>query len=130
MTHTHGEKHVRLAQLAVLEQVVCQHLCPEGQSAYTRVDERLRRVVRASSAVECVNSVVRMHQARHRHVSQGMLDLKRLYWNCRAFRHGKRRGACPYELLGLKLPTSDWWTLLQMDPKELEKNLSTQKVAA
>jgi hypothetical protein len=71
-----------------------------------------------------------MHQARHRHVNQGMLDLKRLYGNCRAFRHGKRRGAWPYELLGLKLPTAHWWTLLQMDPKEVEKKLSTQKVAA
>jgi hypothetical protein len=66
----------------------------------------------------------------HRHVNQGMLDLKRLYGNCRAFRHGKRRGACPYELLGLKLPTSHWWTLLQMDPKELEKNCQLKKVAA
>jgi hypothetical protein len=130
LTHTHGPKRVCLAQVVVMEQVVCQRLCPEWQSAYEQVDERLSRVVRASSAVECVNSVVRMHQARHRHVSQDMLDLKRLYWNCRAFRHGKRRGVCPYELLGLKLPTADWWTLLQMDPKELEKKLSTQKVAA
>lgn len=130
MTHTHGPKRVGLAQVVVMEQAVCQRLCPEWQSAYEQVDERLSRIVRASSAVECVNSVVRMHQARHRHVSQGMLDLKRLYWNCRAFRHGKRRGACPYELLGLKLPTFDWWTLLQMAPKELEQKLSTQKVAA
>jgi hypothetical protein len=129
LTHTHGPKRVCLAQAVVLEQVVCQRLCPEWQSAYEHVDEVLRQVVRASSAVECVNSVVRMHQARHRHVSQDMLDLKRLYWNCRAFRHGKRRGGCPYELLGLKLPTADWWTLLQMDPKELEKKLSTQQVA-
>jgi hypothetical protein len=120
----------RLAQLASLEKVVCQRLWPEWQAAYARVDEILRQVVRASSAVECVNSVVRMHQARHRHVSQGMLDLKRLYWNCRTFRHGKRRGACPYELLGLKLPTYDWWTLLQMDPKELEQELLTQELAA
>jgi hypothetical protein len=118
----------RLAQLALLERVVCQRLCPEWQAAYADVDEILRRVVRASSAVECVNSVVRMHQARHRHVSQGMLDLKRLYWNCRTFCHGKRRGVCPYELLGLKLPTYDWWALLQMDPKALEQQLSTQEV--
>jgi hypothetical protein len=130
MTHTHGEKRLRLAQLAALEQAVCQRLWPEWQAAYARVHERLSRVVRASSAVECLNSVMRMHQARHRHVSQGLLDLKRLYWNCRAFRHGKRKGACPYELLGLKLPTYSWWTLLQMDPKEIEKKLSTQKVAA
>jgi len=39
------------------------------------VDEVLSWVVRVSSVVECVNSVVRMHQTRHRHVSQGMLDL-------------------------------------------------------
>jgi hypothetical protein len=130
MRHTDGPQRAGLAQVVVMEQVVCQRLCPEWQSAYEQVDEMLSRVVRARSAVECGNSVMRMHQARHRHVSQGMLDLKRLYWNCRTFRHGKRRGACPYELLGLKLPTSDWWTLLQMDPKELEKKLSTQKVAS
>ena len=67
-----------------------------------KVDELLRQAVRASSAVEGVNSVVRMHQGRHRHVSQGMLDLKRLYWNCRVFREGKRKGRSPYDLLGLK----------------------------
>jgi hypothetical protein len=92
------------------------------------VDEILGRVMRASSAVEGLNSVLRMHQARHRHVSQDMLDLKRLYWNCRSFRHGKRKEHCPYELLGLKLPTYDWWTLLQMDPKALAQKLLTQEV--
>ena len=42
-----------------------------------------------------------------------MLDLKRLYWNCHVFRSGKRKGFCPYELLGLKLPSYDFWSLLQ-----------------
>ena len=107
-----------------------QRLWPEWQAAYARGHEKLSRVVRASSAVECINSVMRMHQARHRHVSQGMLDLKRLYWNCRTFRHGKRKKMCPYELLGLKLPTYSWWTLLQLDPKDVEKTLSTHRVAA
>ena len=74
----------------------------------------LRRTVRASSAVECMNSVLRMHQSRHRTVTQGLLDLKRLYWNCRGFREGKRRGRCPYELLGLKLPSYRFWDLLWM----------------
>jgi len=36
--------------------------------------------------------------------------------------------SCPYELLGLKLPTHDWRTLLHMDPKELEQELLTQEV--
>jgi hypothetical protein len=70
-------------------------LCPQWQSAYRRVDELLRHAVRASSAVECVNSVVRMPQGRQRHVSQGLLDLKRLSWNCRVFREGKRKGKSP-----------------------------------
>jgi len=130
MAHGHSQQHTRLAQLVVIEQVVCQRLCPEWQSVYERVAQILGRVVPASSAVECVNSVVRMHQARHRHVSQGLLDLKRLYWNCRAFRHGKRQGTCPYALLGLKLPTYDWWELLQMEQEELAQKLSTQEVAA
>ena len=71
---------------------------------------------------------LRMHQARLRQVSQGRLDLKRLFWHCRTFTHGKRRGACPYQLLGLSLPTDDWWAWLQMEPEELEQKLSMQKI--
>jgi hypothetical protein len=128
MVRAQHPQHAHLAKLVMMEQVVCQRLCAQWQVVYARVDEILGRVIRASSAVEGLNSVLRMHQARHRHVSQGMLDLKRLYWNCRPFRHGKRQGQCPYKLLGLKLPTSDWWTLLQMDPKALEQKLLTQEV--
>ena len=116
----------RLGALVAMEHVLCDRLCPQWHDAYREVDERLRQAVRASSAVEGVNSVVRMHQGRHRHVSQGMLDLKRLYWNCRVFREGKRKRHSPYDLLGLQLPTSDWWQLLQMDPVELEQELLTQ----
>jgi hypothetical protein len=121
-----GDACIRLHQLVVIEQVLCERLCPQWQSAYRRVDALLRHAVRASSAVECVNSVVRMHQGRHRHVSQGLLDLKRLYWNCRIFREGKRKGKSPYDLLGLNLPSSDWWQLLQTTPEELEQKLLTQ----
>ncbi len=45
-----------------------------------------------------------------------MLDLKRLYWNTRAFRSGPRKDRCPYQALGLELPTYDFWGLLQSDP--------------
>ena len=45
----------------------------------------------------------------------GILDLKRLYWNCCVFRGGKRKGLCPYEHLGLKLLSYDYWNLLQPD---------------
>lgn len=113
----------------VLVEVVKTRLGESWKESYRRVSRVLWRVLRASSAVECVNSVVRMHQARHRNLSQEMLDLKRLYFNCRAFLEGKRKKHCPYELLGLKLPTYDPWTLLQMDPAELEQLLSSSGLA-
>jgi hypothetical protein len=121
-----GDDRRYWSQWVAMARLLCARLCPDWQVGYVKVDELLRQAVRASSAVEGVNSVVRMHQGRHRHVSQEMLDLKRLYWNCRVFREGKRKERSPYELLGLKLPTSDWWQLLQMDPQELEQKLLTQ----
>jgi hypothetical protein len=121
-----GDACMRLRQLVVIEPVLCERLCPQWQSASRGVDELLRHAVRASSAVECVNSVVRMPQGRQRHVSQGLLDLKRLYWNGRVFREGKRKGKRPYERLGLPLPSSNWWQLLQMPPEEFAQKLLTQ----
>jgi hypothetical protein len=121
-----GDDRVYWSQWVAMARLLCARLCPDWKVGYVKVDKLLRQAVRASSAVEGVNSVVRMHQGRHRHVSQEMLDLKRLYWNCRVFREGKRKERSPYELLGLKLPTSDWWQLLQMDPQELEQKLLTQ----
>jgi hypothetical protein len=112
----------------VVQALLCQKLASDWQAAYQRVSRVLRGTVRASSVVECLNSVLRMHQARHRGLSQDLIDLKRLYWNARSFAEGKRAGHCPYEHLGLRLPTYDWWELLQMDPDELEQKLSTAMV--
>ena len=102
----------------LVQQVVCQRWTRSWAEWYRRVSGVLRQTVRASSAVECMNSVLRMHQSRHRTVTQGLLDLKRLYWNSRAFREGKRRGRCPYEHLGLRLPSYDFWALLRMPVPE------------
>jgi hypothetical protein len=104
----------------LVQQVVCQRLDVDWSESYRRVSGVLRQTVRASSAVECMNSVVRMHQSRHRTVTQGLLDLKRLYWNCRPFREGKRRGRCPYKHLGLELPSYRFWGLLWMPVPAVE----------
>jgi hypothetical protein len=98
----------------LVQEVLCRKMDPNWRESYGAVSRVLRGTVRASSAVECMNSVLRMHQSRHRTVSQGLLDLKRLYWNCREFREGKRRKHCPYELLGLELPSYRFWDLLGM----------------
>jgi hypothetical protein len=88
-------------------------LTAEEQAVYDRVAAVLRTTIRASSAVEGINSVLRMQQGRHRKMTQGLLDLKRLYWNCRPLHTGKRRGRCPYEMLGASLPSTDFWTLMR-----------------
>ncbi len=102
----------------LVQRVVCQKRSACWAASYRRVSQVLRQAVRASSAVECMNSVLRMHQSRHRTLTQGLLDLKRLYWNSRPFREGKRRGRRPYELLGLRLPSHDFLHLLKMPVPE------------
>jgi hypothetical protein len=101
--------------------------CPDWQGHARRVRAVLRSVWRASSLVECVNSVARMQQSRHRKMTQGLLDLKRLYWNLRRFRTGCRKDQTPYGLMGLKLPRLSFWEFLKLTPEELRKQLSAQE---
>jgi hypothetical protein len=101
-----------------------------GVAAVAQVRDLLRQAWRASSLVECLNSVARMQQSRHRRMTPGLLSLKRLYWNCRTFRTGRRRTKTPYGLLGVELPTSDWWELLRLTPEQLGQQLSAPGVAA
>jgi hypothetical protein len=98
--------------------------CPDWSHEARRVGAVLRGVWRASSLVECVNSVARMQQARHRKMTQGLLDLKRLYWNLRRFRTGRRKDRTPYALLGLDLPDLSFWEFLKLTPEELREKLS------
>jgi hypothetical protein len=102
-----------------------------GQQAVTAVRDIFRRAYRASSLVECINSVLRMHQAQHRKLTQGMLNLKRLYWNCHTFRTGRRRGTTPYQRLGVPWPEGlRWWDVLKLTPEQLREQLSTATRAA
>ena len=102
----------------------------EGSTMTKAVRHIFRNTWRASSLVEGINSVLRMHQARHRKLTQGLLDLKRLYWNCHTFRTGRRKGKSPYERLGLKLPEGiDWWELSKMTPEQLRDKLSALNTA-
>jgi hypothetical protein len=103
---------------------------PDWQEQAGRVRDVLRGVWRASSLVECVNSVARMQQARHRKMTQGLLDLKRLYWNLHGFRRGHRKDQTPYGLLGLNLPALSFWGFLELTPEELRKQLSAKDDAS
>jgi len=118
---TRGWALVRMVQLT--------KACPDWRDEAGRVRAVLRGVWRASSLVECVNSVARMQQARHRKMTQGLLDLKRLYWNLRRFRTGRRKGQTPYGLLGVELSNMSFWEFLKQTPEGLREKLSGQQVA-
>jgi hypothetical protein len=115
---------------ALVRTVQLTKACLKWRDEASRVRGVLRGVWRASSLVECVNSVARMQQARHRKMTQGLLDLKRLYWNLRRFRTGRRKGQMPYELLGLKVPELSFWEFLKLTPEELREKLSGQADAS
>jgi hypothetical protein len=95
-----------------------------GQQMLAQVRGVLQDAWRASSLVEGLNSVVRMQQRRQKRLTQGLLDLKRLYWNLRPFRAGKRKNTTPYGRLGLVLPSQDWWEILHWSPEELRQELA------
>ena len=116
--------------LALVSAVQLAKTDPDWAKQAEVVRQALRRSGRASSPVEGINSVQRMQQARHRRLTQGLLDLKRLYWNCRPFRTGRRKGQTPYGLAGLELPAGRWWQLLQLSPEQLRQHLSKKQLAA
>lgn len=128
-----GESSAAAARRGVLLlcAVVLTKAGETGQQASAAVRDILRRAHRASSLVECINSVLRMQQARHRKMTQGLLDLKRLAWNCHTFRTGRRRNTTPYQRLGVAWPESvRWWDVLKWPPEQLRDQLSTAKKAA
>ncbi len=102
-----------------------------GQQAVAAVRDIFRRAYRASSLVECINSAIRMHQYRHRRMTQDLLNLKRLYWNCHTFRTGRRRGTNPYQRLGVPWPEGlHWRDMLKLTPEQLRDKMSTAKTAS
>ncbi len=111
--------------------VVLSKAGDEGLQAVAAVKDIFRRAYRASSLVECINSVLRMHQAGHRRMTQELLDLKRLYRNCHTFGAGRRHKTTPYERLGVPWPPGlHWWQVLKLTPEQLRDKLSTARIAA
>lgn len=121
-----GPSAAALRGVLLMCAVVLSKAGQEGVQATAAVREIFRRAYRASSLVECINSVLRMHQAGHRRMTQGLLDLKRLSWNCHRFSAGRRRHTTPYERLGVPWPPGlPWWEVLKLTPEQLRHRLST-----
>ena len=61
-------------------------------------------------------------------MTQGLLDLKRLDWNLRRSRTGRRKGPTPYGLLGLRRADLSFGEFLKLTPAELREQLSALSV--
>ena len=81
--------------------------------------------LRSSSAVECINSRVRLVQAARKRLSGDFICLLAVYHNMRPFGRGSvRQGHTAAELAGVLLPTTDWIELLETTAKDLGANLA------
>jgi hypothetical protein len=84
---------------------------------FLKVVSAVRRILyhprRASSLVECFNSILRPIQQVKKQVTQEFLWLKALHHNMKTFKQGKRKGKSPFQLLGVDFGNQDWIRLLE-----------------
>ena len=79
----------------------------------TWVFDKLDSIVRASSLVEMVNSLIRPYlNSCKGQITQESLNLIMFYHNHRRYKSGKRQGKAPIELLTGKSLEAPWWELL------------------
>lgn len=78
------------------------------------VFDKLDSIVRASSLVEMVNSLIRPYlRSCKGQITQETLNLIMFYHNHRRYKSGKRQGKAPIELLTGKPLEAPWWELLR-----------------
>jgi hypothetical protein len=78
------------------------------------VFDKLDTLVRASSLVEMVNSLIRPYlNSCKGQITQETLNLIMFYHNHRRYKSGKRQGKAPLELLTGKPLEAPWWELLR-----------------
>ena len=94
--------------------------CAEGlvgdafDSLKALVFDKLDSIVRASSLVEMVNSLIRPYlNSCKGQITQETLNLIMFYHNHRRYKSGKRQGKAPIELLTGKPLEAPWWELLR-----------------
>lgn len=85
------------------------------------VFDKLDAIVRASSLVEMVNSLIRPSLSSCKgQITQETLNMIMFYHNHRRYKSGKRQGKAPIELLTGKPLEAPWWELLrqQLNPEK------------
>src|SRR5713101_3842941 len=102
----------------------CWLTCAEGllgkefDTLKALVFDKLDSIVRASSLVEMVNSLIRPYfNSCKGQITQEALNLIMLYHNHHRYKRGKRPGKAPLELLTGQPLEAPWWELLLQQVK-------------
>src|SRR5215471_20148759 len=89
------------------------------------VFEKLDAIVKASSLVEMVNSLIRPYlNSSKGQITQETLNLIMFYHNHRRYKSGKRQGKAPIELLAGEALEADWVELLIQHIQETSQSTS------
>ena len=89
------------------------------------VFEKLDSIVKASSLVEMVNSLIRPYlNSSKGQITQETLNLIMFYHNHRRYKGGRRQGKAPIELLTGEALQGDWVDLLIQHKREASTNAS------
>ncbi len=95
------------------------------------VIEAVDQAVRSCSAVECVNSRVRLVQVARKRLGEDFLYLLALYHNMHHFGRGSvGEGKSPAELAGIALPTTDWIELLGLRAEDVPATEAPERAGA
>ena len=87
------------------------------------VFEKLDSIVKASSLVEMVNSLIRPYlNSSKGHITQDTLNLIMFYHNHRRYKGGRRQGKAPIELLTGEALQGNWVDLLMQHKREAGAN--------
>jgi len=95
---------------------------PDAATFASELEALLDATIRASSAAETINSVLRPYFNGRREGAadtesrQLFLNLFTLWFNLHKFESGPRKGHSPYELAGIDLGSDDWLTVLGFPP--------------
>jgi hypothetical protein len=93
---------VESQQYNIMEVQIGTSLMGQYEYIHKKFHEMMDKVVRASSIVECINSLIRPYLFLKRTVNGKFLDLLQFYFNTRKYkrsRHNERIGRSPLELL-------------------------------
>ena len=93
------------------------------------VFEKLDSIVKASSLVEMVNSLIRPYlNSCKGQITQETLNLIMFYHNHHRYKGGRRQGKAPIELLTGEALQSDWVDLLIQHKREADANRASSPV--